>query len=55
MYIVDGDGKVVYAGAIDDDPRGRKESPLNYVDQALEALVAGKAVPPPAPIRTAAR
>jgi peroxiredoxin len=45
MYIVDGDGKVVYAGAIDDDPRGRKESPLNYVDQALEALVAGKAVP----------
>jgi peroxiredoxin len=44
MYIIDGDGKVAYAGAIDDDPRGRSDAPTNYVDQALAALLAGEPV-----------
>ena len=38
------DGKVVYSGAIDDDPGGIQESPTNYVDQALAELLAGKPV-----------
>lgn len=44
MFVIDPDGKVVYAGAIDSDPRGNAEAPTNYVDAALEAAVAGKAV-----------
>jgi peroxiredoxin len=45
MYIIDGDGKLVYIGAIDDDPRGNKGEPVtNYVAAALDEVVAGKAV-----------
>jgi len=44
MYIVDAAGTLVYQGAIDDDPRGRKEEKLNYVAQALDELLAGKPV-----------
>ena len=44
MFIIDQGGKVVYRGAIDDDPSGSKDKPLNYVDQALGELVGGKAV-----------
>jgi peroxiredoxin len=40
-------GQVVYKGGIDDDPGGRKETPINYVDQALEELTAGKDVTAP--------
>jgi peroxiredoxin len=47
LFIVDGDGVVVYAGGIDDDPRGSSDSPTGYVDLALAALVAGKPVPTP--------
>jgi len=46
MFIIK-DGKVVYKGAIDDAPRGRKENPTNYVDQALAELLAGKPVSVP--------
>jgi peroxiredoxin len=44
MYIIDGDGKLVYMGAIDDDPRGGSDKPANYVAAALDEVLAGKAV-----------
>jgi peroxiredoxin len=45
MYIIDPSGILVYSGAIDDDPRGSKNGKaLNYVDQALEEIFAGKPV-----------
>ncbi len=45
MYIIDGNGKLVYMGAIDDDPRGNKEGPAtNYVAAALDEVLAGEAV-----------
>jgi len=47
MFVIDKDGRLAYQGAIDDDPGGRKEKPLNYVDQALTELLAGKTVSVP--------
>lgn len=49
MFIVGKDGKVVYDGAIDDDPRGNMESGArtNYVSNALNDLASGKAVSTP--------
>jgi hypothetical protein len=47
MTIVDARGRVVYAGAIDDQPRmeaASLASAKNYVDQALAELTAGKPV-----------
>lgn len=44
MYIIDTDGKIAYMGAIDDDPRGSSDAPMNYVDAALGELEAGEAV-----------
>ena len=44
MYIIDKEGKLVYAGAIDDDPRGRSSEKTNYVDAALTSMFEGKAV-----------
>jgi peroxiredoxin len=45
MYIIDGSGKLVYMGAIDDDPSGGKgDGATNYVAAALDELLAGKAV-----------
>jgi peroxiredoxin len=45
MYVIDGGGRLVYIGAIDDDPRGNKDGPVtNYVAAALDEVVAGKAV-----------
>ena len=49
MFVIDGQGKVAYAGAIDDDPRG-SGAKVNHVDAALTALEAGKA-PDPASTR----
>ena len=47
MFIVK-DGMVVYNGAIDDDPRGKKgDDAINYVDKALQELLAGSAVSTP--------
>jgi peroxiredoxin len=44
MYIINGEGKLVYAGAIDDnrsvDPRDDPEETVNYVDRALQSLLA---------------
>jgi peroxiredoxin len=45
MYVIDAAGVLRYAGAIDDDPRGRNASAVNYVRQAVDALEAGNAVP----------
>jgi peroxiredoxin len=45
MYVIDTQGVLRYAGAIDDDPRGRNASAVNYVRQAVDALEAGKPVP----------
>lgn len=41
------DGEVVYTGGIDDDPRGNKDDPTNYVDRALTELTSGKEVSTP--------
>ena len=45
LFVVQ-NGKIVYEGAIDDDPRGRKDEPSNYVDGAATALLQG-ALPAP--------
>ena len=45
MFVIDASGVLRYAGAIDDDPRGRSPSATNYVQQAVEAVLAGKPVP----------
>ena len=44
MVVIDGDGKIRYRGAIDNDRFGREENPTNYVDQALTELADGKDV-----------
>ncbi len=44
MFVVDAQGTLRYAGAIDDDPHGRNPSAVNYVRQAVEAVLAGKPV-----------
>lgn len=48
MFIVDTDGMVVYEGAIDNSPMGRKkDGVINYVDKALSELTEGKKVSTP--------
>jgi len=48
MFIIDTKGNIVYDGAIDDSPLGRKkEGVINYVDKALAELTAGKEVSTP--------
>ena len=44
MYVIDGNGMLVYIGAIDDDPRGSSDSPTNYVAAALDEVLGGEAV-----------
>src|SRR4051794_36096768 len=41
MYVIDQSGKLVYMGAIDNDPRGDKSEKVNYVDKALTELTSG--------------
>lgn len=47
MYVIDAQGVLRYQGAIDDDPRGRVETPRNYVREAVQALLDGGPVPTP--------
>lgn len=47
MYVIDKKGKLVYNGAIDDDPQGRSEEATNYVAEAIEALLKGTDVDTP--------
>jgi peroxiredoxin len=44
MAVIAKDGTLVYLGAIDDDPRGEKSPRTNYVETALDQLLAGKPV-----------
>ena len=45
MFVIDAAGTIVYAGAIDDDPRGSKGNAANnYVAAALDEVLAGKTV-----------
>ncbi len=44
MYVIDQAGTLVYAGAIDNDPRGSEERPTNLVAPVLDALLAGRTV-----------
>lgn len=49
IFIINAEGKLVYNGALDDDPRGQKskDQKVNYVDLALEALLNGKEITTP--------
>jgi len=48
MYVIDKTGKLVYSGAIDNDPTGDLTSgKINYVAQALDEVLAGKPVSVP--------
>ena len=48
VFIIDGKGKLRYAGAIDDDGEGNKgDKATPFVRQALDALIAGKEPPTP--------
>lgn len=44
MFVIDPTGAIVYAGGIDDDPRGTSEAPTNHVAAALAELTSGKPV-----------
>jgi peroxiredoxin len=45
MFIVDKGGQLVYRGAIDDDPPGRKETGVvNYLERALTQLLEGRPI-----------
>jgi peroxiredoxin len=48
MFVIDEQGKIVYNGAIDDDPSGRKPKPerVNYVNGALTAEQGHKQIDP---------
>ncbi|MBN1204014.1 MAG: thioredoxin family protein [Myxococcaceae bacterium] len=45
MYVIDEKGVLRYAGAIDDDPRGRNANAVNHVKTTVDALLGGKPVP----------
>ena len=52
MFVIDKNGVLVYAGAIDNSPDGEGETPtggtlINYVDAALDDLEAGRPVKTP--------
>lgn len=53
LFVIDANGVVQYAGAIDNSPDGERKSPtegtevINYVDAALEDLSGGKPVRTP--------
>ena len=44
VFILDKTQTLVYAGAVDDDPRGTKNEKQNYVAKALDELLAGKSI-----------
>ena len=47
IFIINPRGRIVYDGAIDDSPLGnKKEGVVNYVDNVLAELTAGKTVSP---------
>jgi peroxiredoxin len=44
MFVIDERGTLIYAGAIDDDPSGRKGAPTNYVEAALTQHASGQPI-----------
>lgn len=46
MYVIDKEGIVRYAGAIDNDPEDSNPKRTNYIDNAVSAVLAGKAPDP---------
>jgi peroxiredoxin len=51
MFVIDGNGRLVYAGAIDSKPSGKVadiDTATNYVKQAVKELAAGRSVSTPA-------
>jgi peroxiredoxin len=44
MFVISGEGKILYNGAIDDDKRGDLESPTNYVDAAIAGHLDGGSI-----------
>jgi len=44
MFVIDKDGKIAYAGAIDNDRGPRKAGDKNYVKNAVDEVIAGKKV-----------
>lgn len=46
MYVIDREGMLRYNGAIDDDESDRKDSPTNYVVQAVQAMKNDRDVEP---------
>ena len=44
MYVIDTDGVLRYAGAIDNNPSVRTMGDVNYVSDVLDAVVAGSEV-----------
>lgn len=48
MFIIGKDGRLLYSGAIDNDPSGDKTADrVNYVRQALDEILAGRPVSTP--------
>ena len=47
MFIIDRDGKLAYAGGIDNDPEGDNPHRVHYVKKALDELLAGQSVSTP--------
>jgi peroxiredoxin len=45
VYIIDREGHLAYQGAVDDYSFRQPEPTVNYVDQALEAILAGETPP----------
>ncbi len=41
-FVIDAKGVLQYKGALDDDPKNKKEKPVNYVAQAIDGLLAGE-------------
>lgn len=46
LFVIDGQGVLRYAGAIDDDPNGDSATPVNYVGGAVKSLLAGASPDP---------
>lgn len=44
MFIIDQKGNLAYEGAIDNNPRGKADDATNYVEAALDAILAGEKV-----------
>jgi peroxiredoxin len=44
MFVIGTEGEVLYNGAIDDDPQGKSDAPMNYVEAAVASALAGQPV-----------